>query len=291
MNINTNEINGIGRRKYETFKKYDFDSMGVDENLQFKKLYKTSVAKAIEQIAQYEAKNSVKHSQTDFAKAYRNKILNAQPKQETKIGTQWLYLRFKECFEKNEGVKFLETAETVQNIKPLIYYFAGDLENFKKCKNVSNLSVPSLEKGFLLIGGYGNGKSSCIKALETALISTKKTFKTYTTNGLVKMYERAENPIDKKDFDRTTLKGARCFDDLLTEKEASNYGKANIMKDILEERYIHKLVTYASMNKVSNGSNLQDDIDQIGIKYGSRVYDRVLSMFNVISFNGKSFRI
>ncbi|OIQ22174.1 MAG: hypothetical protein BM557_02020 [Flavobacterium sp. MedPE-SWcel] len=106
--------------------------------------------------------------------------------------------------------------------------------------------------------------------------------------------------IQRKEIDFETLmwKGSRYFDDLKTERIASNYGKVNIFKELLEERYNRvdpktkkRLKTFVTCNfKEGFEDNLEKAVDEFGEKYGSRVWDRMFEMFNIIEFKGKSFR-
>lgn len=130
----------------------------------------------------------------------------------------------------------------------MLYYSLGDLENFKKCKNVNHISKPELNKGILIIGTYGNGKTTVFKAMVSALKSTNIRFKGYTANEVVNKFEAYQNPLDKEEFYKTMNYGTRYFDDVKTEQTANNYGKAELMKDILEGRYINKVRTYITCN-------------------------------------------
>ena len=131
-----------------------------------------------------------------------------------------------------------------------------------------------------------------MRALERSFIGTSVAFKGYTTNELVGMYEGCETPFAKKDFnERIMHTGTRYFDDVLTERQANNYGKANLMKDILEERYNRKLRTYISCNYDENHvGDIEKGLEQFGDRYGGRVYDRLFDMFNIIEFKGGSRR-
>lgn len=284
------EFKVIGRNKYNKLKSYDFDNMCAEEMVLFRQTHKISVAEAIKQIEKYEAKHLKNKKPSEQTISYFKNLLAPVKKQPEKMTKEWLYKRFIRCFRKNEGVYFEANEDTIENLKPLIYYFIGDFKNFKECQNLSDLSKPHMRKGLLLIGGFGNGKTSIMRALESALKESNIAFKGFTTNEVVKIYEAASTPIEKKEFDRMMLNGVRYFDDVLTEREASNYGKSNLMKDILEERYNKNKRTYISCNHKDGNTNLNESLEQFGEKYGSRVYDRLFAMFNIIEFKGKSFR-
>ena len=279
----------IGRRKYEQLKSFPYDNYTEDELDYFQKTFNITLGSAIKKIEAYELVTFRKTSDKEIE--YWDSLENKPDKELPYIDKKWLYNRFKKCFNKNEGIEFKENDFTLENIKPLIYYFIGDYDNFIKCKNVSSLSKPSLSKGLLIIGGYGNGKTTVMKAIEKAMRITTFRFKSYSANDVVKMYEACNNAIDKDEFNKIMNHGILMFDDLLTEREASNYGKANIFKDIIEERNFRKKRTYITCNyKDGTDQDLKKGLEQFGDKYGSRVYDRLYSDFNIIEFKGESFR-
>jgi DNA replication protein DnaC len=65
------------------------------------------------------------------------------------------------------------------------------------------------------------------------------------------MFEKISNEdgeCTRKEFESIMFNGVRYFDDLKTERIASNYGKVNIFKDILEERYNRNAKTHITCN-------------------------------------------
>lgn len=289
------EIKKIGKRKYEALKKFNLEDMNEDDLMVFNSTFKQTLGESIKQIEAYEKDNqTLSEEQLKKNKERLKRIRQPEVDKEKVVLTKdMLWGMFKNSFKKNEWKEF-DTSDptTIENIKPLFYYFIGDIDNFKKCQNVSSISKPDLRKGLLIIGGYGNGKTSIMRALETCFINTNLAFRGYTTNELVSMYESCEKPMDKDEFNKKMNSGTRYFDDVMTEREASNYGKANLLKDILEERYNKRLRTYISLNyKQGTGEDLEQGLLQLSDKYGSRIYDRIFDMFNVVQFKGKSFRV
>src|SRR5690606_3748536 len=96
---------------------------------------------------------------------------------------------------------------------------------------------------------------------------------------------------EKKDFFENIKRGAWVFDDMLNEREANNFGKTELFKDILEIRCHNKRITHATCNydRFQPG-DLEKGLLQFHDKYGGRVYDRLFEMFNIIEFKGKSMR-
>jgi len=287
------KLKTIGSRKYEILKSLDLNNI-TEENLdRFETYFKgLTISNALKQIQEYENRFCFSKESTKSIVEYFKKINEPEVGPEKKEMTkEWLWDRFVKNYKANEDVSYSRKDFSIENVKPLIYYFIGDLENFKACKNVSSLSEPSLSKGLLIIGGYGNGKTSVMRALERSLLDTNVLFKTKTANDIVTMFEACTNEFDKSEFWKYVSGGVLNFDDILTEREASNYGKVNLFKDVIEKRYDKKKRTYITCNfNDAFPEDLNEGLKQFGTKYGSRVYDRLFSMCNIITFSGKSFR-
>ena len=198
---------------------------------------------------------------------------------------------FKEQFYHVQGDGWRDNEESEIKLTTLAAYFCRD-DRFFKSPILSDVTKPSFTKGLLVIGSYGNGKSSMMKTLEKIFKGLKGYhFQTFTANEVVDLYEGCQLPGDKEYFWRRMEAIYNYYDDVKTEREASNYGKANLIKDILEKRYTKNVKTHITCNyKESDPDNLDAGLKEFGEKYGSRVYDRLFEMFNVIEFKGKSFR-
>lgn len=194
------------------------------------------------------------------------------------------YPKFKEVY----GNEFIKNKETEANLKTLLYYFAKD-ERFLQSPLIYNDA--NLDKGLLLIGDYGTGKSVCMKVIHLLLKGAKgHTFGYISTNEVVNHYENCTDPQDKQQFWYTNNTGKRYFDDIKTEQMANNYGKKNIMKDLIERRYENKITTFASCNFKGDSKDMSLAIQEFKELYGGRVYDRLFEMFNIIEWRGGSFR-
>lgn len=287
------ELPTIGKRKYEALKALDLENINDDTltafNLQFKNI---TVAEGIKMIQSFENKNPGLAKPMPSTLEYFQKINEPEPPKEiVEMTKEWLWKTFNQKFLQKEKVVYSKDFDSVENIKPLIYYFLGDEDNFVKCANVSLISQPSLKKGLLIIGGYGNGKTAVMKAFQRTFVNTNIKFKGYTSNEVVLMFESCATHAAKYDFFNQMNSDTLYFDDVLTEREASNYGKSDLFKEILEERYHRKTRTYITCNyKDGTNNDLKQGLQQFGTRYGSRVYDRIFDMFNVIEFKGKSHR-
>ena len=278
--IGSTESKIIGPNKYNHLKSIPIDLRTEEQNNQIK-VYE-------------ENRNYTPEEQLKKTAEYFQKILSHPEKKDVSLTSRQLWNMFKFYFEKVTGNKFEKSPQTIQNLEPILYYFSKD-ERFFNCVNISTLSKPSFDKGLLIIGDYGNGKTSVMKTFEFIFQGVQGvSFKGYTANEVVTMFEKItddENEHTRTQFENAMYKGIRYFDDLKTERIASKYGKVNLFKDILEERYNRKLKTHITCNfKEGFIGNIEVGISEFGDKYGGRVYDRMFEMYNIIEFKGKSFR-
>jgi hypothetical protein len=271
----------IGFNRYSFLKSLSEEDLSDDEK---------------QQIVNYEEKHIPTPEQLEKQFNYNKKIREREIKTEKKFTKKELWIAFQKTFKEVHGKEFVYNDEILENIKPLMFYFLRD-ENFFSCKNLSNLSEPSFEKGLLIIGNFGNGKTATMEVFEKIFKTINSiSFKGYSANEVVNMFEKI-NPmlkdqvLNRSEFDKMMHTGKRYFDDVKTERHASNFGKMNLMKDILEVREKNNLVTHLTCNfKDGFENDLQVGLDEFEEKYGNRLYDRLFKMFNIIVFNGKSFR-
>ena len=133
-----------------------------------------------------------------------------------------------------------------------------------------------LEKGILLIGKIGCGKTSLMdifrilhyQQFRYQMLSTREIAKEFVMNGYPVL-----NKYGKK-------QKILCFDDLGIETSIKHFGnECNTMGEILLSRYdIMKydgILTHATTNLNA------DDLEKL---YGNRVRSRLREMFNVITF-------
>ena len=206
---------------------------------------------------------------------------------------------FKKFYELHNGKQFEETPETLKNIAPIILYFSRDLDFFKQERLLKKIGETKLnlsfEKGLLVIGNYGNGKTSIMATMSKMMQNYRIPgwFKSYSSHDLVREFEGVENPNDRLEFYKRYAKHNLYIDDVKKEKMASNFGKVDVVRDILENRYDNKSITHITCNyREGDGSqDLSDALVEFGERYGGHMYDRLFEMFNIIQFKGKSYRI
>jgi DNA replication protein DnaC len=193
----------------------------------------------------------------------------------------------------------------------LLAYFFKDKLFFDSPILNKTASNPDLKKGLLVVGGTGCGKTSTFKALHNMLFTGcttpvksildtkgnlqpitryKPLFGFSTCNDVVGEYEGLNTAEEKNNFWNKYTKGTRYFDDLTTEREASNYGKVNLFQEMFEKRSIDLPKTIATMNYHDQSGSLEQTLDYLGQKYGFRVHDRLFQMFNIIELKGTSLR-
>lgn len=279
-------IVGIGFNKYQNLKNLPFITL-------------TDLERS--QILDYESKQTPSKEQSEASKKYVRDMLSEKKENTFKTTALILWNVFKTNFLIVNSKEFEKNEFTTKNLEPLIYYFAKD-ERFFQCENLSKLSTPSFDKGILIVGTFGNGKTAVMRTFEKIFSTTKGvSFKGYSANEVVTMFEKCNDHEKKSEFNRKMNFGDRYFDDIKTERQASNYGKVNLFKDILENRYNNRIQTtngvpktnktYGTCNyKEGFEGNADVALEEFGELYGGRVYDRLFEMFNIIEFKGKSFR-
>ena len=245
----------------------------------------------ISEVKEFEEYNAVKYQKNN--KEYFERLNNFNNPENFVVKYEVLINKFLEKYKEIEGVYFNggENNEMLDNLNTILYYFAKD-KRFFECKNLSSQSKPSFEKGLLIIGNYGCGKTSIMRVLKQLFDHTPLSFKMYTSNKIVSTFESYNDAEARAGYISRTKTGIAYFDDIKTEKIASNYGLYNLIKEIIEERYISKIKTYITCNYRDDDDemSLDDALKEFDEKYGPRVYDRLFQMFNIIEFNGKSMR-
>lgn len=247
----------------------------------------------LEKVKNFEAITEPTEEQIKYRQEYSQKLWSEPEYIKPKFEPEAVLQALQSTFMQLRGYEFKNDIEALTSLKTLVYYFTEDKRFFKSPNLRSQLSTPNFAKGLLIVGGYGNGKSSMFEVLRTIFCTFKDyAFKSYNANTVIEMYETANGYHEKEEFWNHVLKGRCHFDDVKTERPASNYGKTNLFKDILEKRYDSRLKTYITCNYHEQYPNdLSKAINEFGEKYGGRVHDRLFEMFNILEFNGKSYRL
>ena len=268
----------------------------------------------------------------DYETYQLKEIANRNSKQKNKIelpelnpiDSESLYKVFLTNFKIIHGKKFEESHNNFASrklAKTLLTYFIQNKAFYRSPLLNKEKSIPNLNKGLAIIGDYGVGKSAIIETfyeifkyarLNLIIVKDKKgvnqplgrynlQFGSYTTNSVVNEFE-AINRSDKENhkeyklnlFTKKHHHGFKNYDDTMSERVASNYGKVEIFKEIFEERYTNRAKTIISMNYYNSESTkeltLDATLERFALKYGERLYDRFFEMFNIIEVRGDSLR-
>tara|TARA_R110002074_G_scaffold216724_1_gene386788 strand:+ start:42982 stop:43620 length:639 start_codon:yes stop_codon:yes gene_type:complete len=199
---------------------------------------------------------------------------------------------FLKQFKKDTNKDFIINNETTPRLYILTDYFAQSDVFFESPLLIKSNNTPSFEKGLLIIGDFGTGKTVMLNTMIKVLNRIKMNkIKSYNAQKVVHEYESLVNGSHKKDFYESFSYGQILFDDILTEDIANNYGTKNVFKELLEVRYENNAKTFITCNfDPNNLKDIQKALDQFLLRYGGRVYDRLFEMFNIIEFKGNSLR-
>lgn len=187
---------------------------------------------------------------------------------------------------------FKFTKENKPVFKLLLQYFTGNeafINNLEKTRGMPG----SFNKGIMLVGDVGNGKSLIFKIfrLYTRDIIQANSFQDRTAidiidsvniSGVKVLEEFNHNMVDK------IARPIRCYiDDIASKNEkVNNYGTAiNVIEQLLSIRY-NIFSRYGTLTHVST-NKFPSEMKEL---YDKRVIDRMKEMFNIIELNGKSFR-
>lgn len=208
-----------------------------------------------------------------------------------KFSKDQMWQKFVETFYAMYSKEFIQDERIINNLKVIFFYFLKD-ENFFECDNLrGDIIKPSFEKGLLIIGGYGVGKTDYFKVFEKVFEEFNNyRFKFYSSKELVNKYEFCQTPFDKDYFFKDISRKRMFIDDISSERIASNFGKIDIIEEVLSIRYDKRLVTYASCNFSDESFSSQKTLEDLGVRYGPRMYDRFYEMVNIIEFTEKSYR-
>lgn len=174
----------------------------------------------------------------------------------------------------------------------LCYYFSED-KMFVPAAEEIGVKNPSLEKGIMLAGNFGVGKTWMMKLFMKNqrqvyfMRSAKDIANGFQTGGeefLEQYLKLFENAANDKDTFFQKYSGV-CIDDIGTEDIKSHYGnKKNVIGDIIEQRYFSNLLgpyLHATTNLTAT---------QLDSFYGGRVVSRLREKVNFISLNGNDRR-
>lgn len=209
-----------------------------------------------------------------------NKQISEEQKFKSHSAEQ-LFEFYRDVFVSQKIEPFVSEAHESQ-IKQLCCYFAGDPRYRGE-----------LSKGILILGSIGNGKTTLMKMFQSNqnhsyrlvnMLDVTADYKMHGEEG-VKCYN--VNYTGAANLYGRTQYGY-CFDEIGTEEiPARHYAETkNVFAEILQVRYNNGHKVPFNSTHVTTNKN-EKDILEI---YGSRAYDRMKEMFNVVVFEHGSFR-
>jgi len=185
-------------------------------------------------------------------------------------------------FKKHKPNNFILDDRNKKTIYTILRYFLKD-ENFNEYGQVKN--KPSLNKGLLIYGDNGVGKTKLFSILqkigrELFTYGCKDLwFSSVSTGSFVENYMRSTQDKGSNFLISNYYRGKLYIDDLGKEKKA--FKSDEIFEEVLYERHRFDSKTFVTTNLTPI---------EISEKYGPRIGDRLPEMFNIIAWREESFR-
>jgi len=174
------------------------------------------------------------------------------------------------------GMQFEIDSDNEKVVLNLCHYFSGD----KRFKG-------DLNKGLLLAGGVGVGKSSLMQFFSRnqvysyRMVSCRAVENDFDKNGYEAIEVYSNNlpiAVNGNPFGHQIV--GYCFDDIGTESDGKHFGKnKNMMTEIILNRYDRKLPHYSTHLTTNMTASAMLEA------YGKRATDRLREMMNIIEFS------
>jgi len=168
-------------------------------------------------------------------------------------------------------------------------------ENYKNCYEIFvNSLFEKTDKGVLVVGGIGAGKTAMMRIMQRLFKDTERKFlwiNAYDLKDMAEVYTTSEIKMSYG----SDLKCDLYIDDIGFSMDVKRYGNTvNIITEILMERYelfINSgFRTHLSSNIPTFLKNNTEKIPTLENVYGERVLDRIREMCDLITFKGESKR-
>ena len=189
-----------------------------------------------------------------------------------------IFLQEAELYYKNLRREFLVDENNRRIFEMLCLYFSKD-------KDFEEKFGGQLQKGIMLFGNVGSGKTSTFQIFQN--ISKKHNLKSlwFPMISTTEVVTKFNSSTNKDDIINYYSFGKYMFDDLGREKMASNFGKEDIFSRIMDSRYREFIEKNTRTFLTTNYS-----LEEISKRYGDHIYDRFSEMFNIIEMSGKTRR-
>lgn len=187
---------------------------------------------------------------------------------------------FKKVYLKQNNVEFSD--DSLDLFETLFHYFTGNEEKLRE----SNLLKRNtgIDKGLIIIGTCGVGKTSIIEALKYCFdnIDGFKSFKYITASEIVRKYDYLNPDSVFEEFGNAPL----FIDEILKEPSLKSL---EVVGKLLEYRDGLKLKTYLCTNIVNLENPERDFFNQIKERYGIHIQSRLLT-YNLVTVIKKDKR-
>lgn len=219
---------------------------------------------------------------------YNRKI--AKSKMDFDVIRTFMFNRAKEIFKYD----FVIDDENTDCFDLLCYYFTENQEGFERLANVMGVSNPSLDKGLLICGNPGTGKTDMMKLFQK---NTRQVYYMRPAKKVCADFLKSSDKLIPEEYtdlyqlsvnDPATLYqkvAGICIDDMGAESEKNNYGNhTNVIGELIEIRY-----DSGFMGPLMHGTtNLS--AEELTAFYGERVVSRMRQKFNFIELGEKDRR-
>lgn len=181
-----------------------------------------------------------------------------------------------------------------QILNLLCYYFTGD-PRFETTKiSEDQTEYFKLDKGLLLMGGVGVGKTYIMKLFQ---LTKRVAYEIVDCSVLSNQYGQVGEALiealgtykpmvkDYRNFFHSAM--GTCFEDLGAEEDKMHFGnKVVLMNEIIHARYSHLYELPFYMTHATTNLSMKE-LDE---RYGSRTWSRMTEMFNMIVLTGEDRR-
>jgi len=150
--------------------------------------------------------------------------------------------------------------------------------------NHVDLSPEEKKKGLLLMGNYGSGKTLAMRTFDSFLIKIKRFgYYMFNSSELIDAFTTHGRPgisLFNRDY-------AICIDDL-----GSDPGKHAYFGELDDPTEVLLLKRYEMFVKSGIRTHATTNLDPktLKLRFSERIYDRMRQMFNIVVFNGESWR-
>lgn len=261
-------------------KKYNF----------LKAFFNTLTEEELKELEKYEQqkKKELEEKIKSHNKLYRESLKAKKRKKIKSIPVQIMKKYFVKYWEQYSNKKFeIRNDHEKEFYNVICRYFANDKLIQGKSFEFAPFSPIDLKKDLLILGGYGVGKTSMMMAFHEIgkyiAIKYGDLYLWFIPSNCIEMITEFESEsTDRGEFIDHYIKAHRYFDDLGRERNASKFGKINLMAELLEIRLNDKTKrTFITSNLTAK---------EYETKYGGAVWSRTKERMNILIYQGNDRR-